>query len=57
MTKDRVAVQALKVEFEMSKLLKYKKRYKREKQREKEREKKQGKKQSKSARVTSSDSD
>jgi hypothetical protein len=57
MTKDKVAVQALKVEFEMSKLLKYKKRYKREKQQEKEREKKQRKKQSKSARVTSSDSD
>jgi len=55
MAKDRVSVQALKVEFEMSKLLKYKKRYKREKQREKERERKQRKKQSKSARDTSSE--
>jgi len=55
MTKDRVSVQALKVELEMSKLLKYKKRYKREKQREKEREMKQRKKQSKSARDNSSE--
>jgi len=55
MTKDRVSVQALKVEFEMSKLLKYKKRYKKEKQREKERERKQRKKQSRSARDTSSE--
>ena len=56
MTKDRVAVQALKVEFEMSKLLKYKKRYKKEKQLEKERERKQRKKQqSKLAKDTSSE--
>jgi hypothetical protein len=55
MTKDRVAAQALKVEYEMSILLKYKKRYKKEKQMEKEREKKQRKKQSKSAKDTSSD--
>jgi len=55
MTKDRVSVQALKVEMEMNKLLKYKKRYKKEKQLEKEREKKLRKKQSKSAEDTPSD--
>ena len=55
MTKDRVSLQAMKVELEMNKLLKYKKRYKKEKQLEKLREKKQRKKQSKSAKDTSSE--
>jgi hypothetical protein len=47
MTKDRVTLQAMKVELEMNKLMKFKKRYKKEK--------KLLKKQSKSARDTSSE--
>ena len=55
MTKDRVTLQAMKVELEMNKLMKFKKRYKKEKKLEKEKEKKLQKKQSKSAKDTSSE--
>ena len=47
MTKDRVTLQSMKVELEMNKLMKFKKRYKKER--------KMQKKQSKSAKDTSSE--